>query len=156
MTPLPTIMSKQSPPWKHEEMKILKDFETKTIKVEKELWASKILNELSIKTVKTVEDLLNFLKEKSVPNDDCSTLIDKIIGIPNINEDPIVIEEFSQKYADSLIELVTKKKEMLSSLTRSEPDTREVDNEHTVSSSFKSQRTKNELIQIEKDINLLT
>ena len=35
MTPLPTKMSKQSPPWKPEEMKILKDFETKTMKVEK-------------------------------------------------------------------------------------------------------------------------
>ena len=76
--------------------------------------------------------------------------------MPNINEDPINVEEFSQKYAESLAELVVKKKEMLSSLTRSEPETREVDNERTVSSSFKSQRTKNELVQIEKDINLFT
>jgi hypothetical protein len=66
--------------------------------------------------------------------------------VPNISEDPIIIEEFSQKYADSLAELAMKKKEMLSSFARSEPETREVDNERTVSSSFKSQRTKNELI----------
>ena len=66
--------------------------------------------------------------------------------MPNINEDPIIVEEFSQKYADSLAELAMKKKEMLSSLTRSEPETREVDNERTVSSSFKSQRNKNELV----------
>ena len=119
-------------------MKILKDFETKTMKVEKELWASKIQNELSTKKVKTVGDLVNFLKDKSVPQDDCSSLIDKIIGVPNISEDPIIVEEFSQKYADSLAELSMKKKEMLSSFARSEPETREVDNERTVSSSFKS------------------
>ena len=39
----------------------------KTMKVEKELWATKIQNELSTKTVKTVEDLINFFKDKSVP-----------------------------------------------------------------------------------------
>ena len=48
-------------------MKILKDFETKTMKVEKELWASKILSELSTKKIKTVEDLTNFFKDKSDP-----------------------------------------------------------------------------------------
>ena len=89
----------------------MQDFEKKTIKVEQELWATKIENELTKSKIDTLSDLVKFFLSKGLSKNDCSLLIDKVIGVPNNDDDEVQLEVFSLKYAETLAVLSQKKKD---------------------------------------------
>lgn len=89
----------------------MKDFKQKTFSVEKELYETRIQSELNKQNIKTIGDLSKFLCGSGLSKEDCTTLIDKIVGVPNNLKDEVKIEEFSRIYSNSLAELTQQKNE---------------------------------------------